>query len=94
MAAVLNNDQSRVYYEALDWYRKGNQQTFEISGPPGSGKTFLINYIIDALGIDRNRIAPMSYTGAASINMRVKGMHNARTCYSWLYNCVQTIVLD
>ena len=94
MTAVLNNDQSRVYYEALDWYRKGNQQTFEISGPPGSGKTFLINYIIDALGIDRNRIAPMSYTGAAAINMRVKGMHNARTCYSWLYNCVQTIVLD
>ena len=94
MAAVLNNDQSRVYYEALDWYRKGNQQTFEISGPPGSGKTFLINYIIDALGIDRSRIAPMSYTGAAAINMRVKGMHNARTCYSWLYNCVQTVVLD
>lgn len=94
MAAVLNNDQSKVYYEALDWYRKGNQQTFEISGPPGSGKTFLINYIIDALGIDRSRIAPMSYTGAAAINMRVKGMHNARTCYSWLYNCVQTVVLD
>ena len=92
--AVLNDGQSRVYYEALDWYKKGNDQTFEISGPPGSGKTFLINYIIDSLGIDRNRIAPMSYTGAAAINMRTKGMFNARTCYSWLYRCVEQVVLD
>jgi exodeoxyribonuclease-5 len=92
--AILNNDQSRVYYKALDWFKKRNEQTFEISGPPGSGKTFLINYIIDSLGINRDRIAPMSYTGAAAINMRVKGMYNARTCYSWLYNCVQQNILD
>lgn len=92
--AMLNNDQSRVFYEALDWYKKGNDQTFEISGPPGSGKTFLINYIIDSLGINRDRIAAMAYTGTAAINMRTKGMYNARTSYSWLYNCVQQIVLD
>lgn len=92
--SMLNNDQSRVYYKALEWYKKGNDQTFEISGPPGSGKTYLINYIIDSLGIDRDRVAPMSYTGAAAINMRVKGMYNARTCYSWLYNCVQQTVLN
>ena len=92
--AVLNNDQSKVYYEALDWWKKKNDQTFEISGPPGSGKTFLVNHIIDSLGIDRNRIAPMAYTGAAAINMRVKGMYNVRTCYSWLYYCEQIVVLD
>lgn len=92
--AMLNDGQSRVFYEALDWNKKGNYQTFEISGPPGSGKTFLINYIIDSLGIDRDRIAPMSYTGTAAINMRAKGMYNARTSYSWLYNCVESIVLD
>ena len=48
MGILLNKDQTRVFNEAIDWYRSGNEQTFELSGPPGAGKTFLINYIIDA----------------------------------------------
>lgn len=91
---TLNNDQQRVFNDAVKWWKTKNTQTFEISGPPGSGKTFLLNYIIDYLKIDRCRIAPMAYTGAAAINMRNKGMSNARTCYSWLYDCVQVPVLD
>lgn len=90
----LNQDQTRVFNEAIEWYRRGNEQTFEISGPPGSGKTFLINQIIDELGIDRNRIAPIAYTGAAAINMRTKGMMNATTCYSKLYLCLKQVMTD
>ena len=94
MGILLNKDQTRVFNEAIDWYRSGNEQTFELSGPPGAGKTFLINYIIDALGVDRSRIAPMAYTGAAAINMRTKGMSNAKTCYSWLYRCSEEVITD
>ena len=90
----LNRGQQQIYDAAIDWYRRGYTQTFELSGPPGSGKTFLINKIIDALGVDRSRIAPMAYTGAAAINMRTKGMLNAKTCYSWLYDCIKVPVLD
>lgn len=91
---MLNRGQTKVYDAAIDWFRKGNEQTFEISGPPGSGKTYLINQIIDSLGINRNRIAPIAYTGAAAINMRTKGMLNATTCYSKLYLCVKKPILD
>lgn len=91
---MLNRGQQKVFSDALQWFKRGNEQTFEISGPPGSGKTFLINKIIDSLGIDRDRIAPIAYTGAAAINMRTKGMYNATTCYSKLYRCVETYKKD
>lgn len=94
MNAELNLSQQKVFQDAILWWRQKNYQTFEISGPPGSGKTFLINKIIDALNIDRERIAPMAYTGSAAINMRTKGMENARTIFSWLYDFKKTIVLD
>ena len=81
----LNESQTRVFNDAINWWRLGTEQTFEISGPPGSGKTFLINHIIKALNINMDRIAPMSYTGSATINMRTKGMYNAGTIFSWLY---------
>lgn len=81
-----NECQKKVLQEALTWWRNGADQTFEISGPPGSGKTFIVNMIIDALGINRSRIAPMAYTGSAAINMRTKGMMNAQTIFSWLYD--------
>lgn len=96
----LNRGQMDAYRNALEWWnsrkrwRTPEDRTFEISGGPGTGKTFLINCIIDALGIDRSRIAPMAYTGAAAINMRSKGMYNATTIYSTLYNCVEEPVLD
>lgn len=82
----LNRDQSRIFEQAIYWYNNSSEQTFEISGPPGSGKTYLINQIVSALNIPGAAIAPMAYTGAAAINMRNKGMYNAKTCYSWLYN--------
>ena len=91
---MLNRSQQQVFNEAIKWWKSGNEQTFEISGPPGSGKTFLLNYIIDSLNIDRDKIAPMAYTGAAAINMRNHGLLNARTCYSWLYDCIKCPVLD
>ena len=90
---MLNHSQQIVFNQAIEWWNTKNSQTFEISGPPGSGKTFLINEIIDSLGIDRDRIAPMAYTGAAAINMRTKGMYNAKTCFSWLYRCFEVPVL-
>lgn len=91
---VLNQSQQKVFNDAIDWWRHQRYQTFEISGPPGSGKTFLINQIINALRINRSRIAAMAYTGSAAINMRTKGMMNASTIFSWLYDFEESMVRD
>lgn len=94
MMIELNASQQKVFNDAIDWWRRGTEQTFEISGPPGSGKSFLIDKIVKALKIDSNRIAPMAYTGSAAINMRTKGMYSARTIFSWLYDFIEVPVLN
>lgn len=86
MGIELNNGQKQLVNDATVWWHHRTYQTFEISGPPGCGKTWIVNYIIDLFGIDRSRIAPMAYTGSAAINMRTKGMMNAGTIFSWLYD--------
>lgn len=94
MMIELNASQQKVFNDAINWWRRGTEQTFEISGPPGSGKSFLIDKIVRALKIDSSRIAPMAYTGSAAINMRTKGMHSARTIFSWLYDYIEVPVLN
>lgn len=94
MMIELNTSQQKVFNDAINWWRHGTEQTFEISGPPGSGKSFLIDKIVKALKIDSSRIAPMAYTGSAAINMRTKGMYSARTIFSWLYDFIEVPVLN
>ena len=53
-----------------------------------------MNAIIDAIGIDKNRVAPMAYVGAAAINMRLKGLENAKTIHSWIYETIEMPVKD
>ena len=86
--------QSRTFYAAIDWWIHGHYGIFEISGPPGAGKSLLINMIVKAFGIPMERVACMAYTGSAAINMRLKGMQNARTIFSWLYDFKEVPILD
>ena len=94
MGIYLNQGQKIIVNEAVKWFHQGNEQVFQIQGPPGTGKSFVMNAIVDALGLNRDRVAPMSYIGAAAINMRVKGFHNAKTIHSWLYMPVEDIYYD
>lgn len=94
MGILLNHGQQEIVKAAIDWYRKGNEQVFQIQGPPGTGKSVTLNAIIDALGLNRDRVAPMSFIGAAAINMRVKGFYNAKTIHSWLYHPVEVELRD
>lgn len=92
----FNKSQAEIFRDAIVWYNTvhGSNSTFEISGPPGSGKSWLIDKIVRALNINPSRVAPMAYTGSAVINMRTKGMYNARTIFSWLYDFIEVPELD
>lgn len=91
---VLTEKQQKIINKAVDWYYNSSEQIFQFSGNPGTGKSVVMDAIITAIGIDRDRVAPMAYIGAAAINMRLKGLWNAKTIHSWIYDTIEEPVLD
>lgn len=83
---ILTDEQQSLVKDCYDWFYNENSLVFEFAGGPGTGKSFVLDYIINYLGIDREQIAPMAYTGAAAVNMRTKGLLNAGTIHSWIYH--------
>ncbi|MGL5751124.1 MAG: ATP-dependent DNA helicase [Paraclostridium sp.] len=94
MNFILNNNQQRVVDEAVNWYFNSPEQVFQYVGLAGTGKSVVLNEIIRRLGIPLERIAPMAYIGQAAIVMRLKGLYNAKTIHSQLFNPVEGYKLD
>jgi exodeoxyribonuclease-5 len=56
-----------------------------IAGYAGSGKSTLITFIIDALGLDRKTVAYATFTGKAAQVLKQKGCPNPITTHKLLY---------
>ena len=91
---ILTKNQEDIVLKAIDWYYNSSDLVFQISGNPGTGKSFILHEIVKRLDIDPILVAPMAYTGAAAIVMRCKGFHNAKTIHSWLLKPVEEIKRD
>ena len=83
---ILTEEQQSLVQDCYNWFYNDTDLVFEFAGGPGTGKSFVLDFIIKYLGINRNNIAPMAYTGAAAVNMRTKGLLNAGTIHSWIYH--------
>lgn len=70
---------------ALDRHAAGEKYTV-ISGYAGTGKTTLVKFIIDALDVDKSKVAYASFTGKAAEVLRKKGNPNAMTLHRLLYD--------
>lgn len=90
----LTDKQQFIVDRAVDWYYNSSEQIFQFAGNPGTGKSVVMNAILDALNIPKERIAPMAYIGAAAINMRLKGMNNAKTIHSSIYDMIEEPIKD
>lgn len=91
---ILTNEQQSLVQDCYDWFYNKNDLIFEFAGGPGTGKSFVLDFIIKYLGINRENIAPMAYTGAAAVNMRTKGLLNAGTIHSWIYHTTVSPKID
>lgn len=69
---------------ALERYYNHEPYTV-ISGYAGAGKTTLVRFIIEALDIDPELVAYITFTGKASEVLREKGNPNAMTGHRLLY---------
>ena len=94
MAIQLTPKQQEIVNKAVKWYYHSSEQIFQFAGNPGTGKSVVMNAIIQAIGLPMEKVAPMAYIGAAAINMRLKGMKNAKTIHSWIYEPVEVPILD
>lgn len=89
-----NTKQEEIINKAVYHVLHGNNQVYEYSGYPGTGKTAVLMEIIKRIGIPLHRIAPMAFIGQAAIVMRSRGLINAKTCHSWCFQLVDEILVD
>ena len=89
-----NKKQEEIINKAVYHVLHGNEQVYEYSGYPGTGKTAVLMEIIKRIGIPLHRIAPMAFIGQAAIVMRTRGLYNAKTCHSWCFEFVEQIMVD
>jgi len=85
MPIHLNDEQEDIVNKAIDFYLNSSELVFQFDGKAGTGKSVVMNEIYRRLNLTMADIAPMSYIGAAAIVMRLKGLTNAKTIHSWLF---------
>jgi len=86
MGIILNDQQEECVKLAVKWYKNySSKQTFEISGPAGSGKTTIVRTIIQELGLKMEDVLFVAYVGKAALQLTRSGV-NGRTIHSAFYN--------
>jgi exodeoxyribonuclease V len=87
----LTGQQIEARSKIVEWYssiKTSNKQVFVLSGYAGVGKTFLINHIIDDLGLLPHEVAYGTPTGKAASVLIQKG-RDASTIHRLIYTPVE-----
>lgn len=95
MGIELNTEQVYAIYDAETWFRSASaSQIFEISGPAGSGKTTMILYFIERMGLDINEdVLFVAFMGKAANQMALNGLP-AKTIHSAIYKYEKEYIRD
>lgn len=70
---------------AVQRHRDGEKYTV-IAGYAGTGKSTLVKFIIEALGVEQSKVCYATFTGKAAEVLRKKGNKNACTLHRLLYD--------
>lgn len=93
MGIELNVQQVHALYDIESWWNRKNNQVYEISGAAGTGKTFLVNYFIDRIGLDIHDVAFTAFAGKAAMQLARNGLP-ASTIHSLIYEHKKVPDLD
>ena len=58
----------------MSWWNFRTKQTFIISGQAGTGKTFLVQYLIESIGLDLSEVMFLTYVGKATLALQKNGI--------------------
>ena len=84
---ILTNDQEKALKIILTKY-KNREKYVTICGYAGVGKSTLVKFAVEALGVDKNKIAYATFCGKAAEVLRKKGNPNAMTLHRLLYDSI------
>ena len=85
---ILNTKQEAGLREVIERYNN-NEMYSCIAGFAGTGKSTLVAFIIDAIGLDREEeVCYAAYTGKAANVLKRKGCPNASTIHRLIYNAI------
>src|SRR5262245_60777722 len=100
MTFTPSDTQARAIVEIKDWFqnRTDEQQVFRLFGYAGSGKSTVLKFTLDELGLDPHRsdrtggscvpgVVTATFTGKAALVLRRKGTP-ARTIHSLIYSVI------
>ena len=95
---VPNEQQGQIIPKLYDWYMnyitgKSDKQYVSLSGPAGSGKTTMIRYAIEYIGLNIDQVVCAAYVGKAVTVLNTHGL-NSRTVHSLIYVSVPMPEVD
>ena len=94
MGIILNNDQIYATMKLESWWNSSTgDQVFELDGPAGSGKTTLIMYLIEKIGLKLDDVLFVAYMGKAASQMQRNHLP-AQTIHSSIYDCMMVYDRD
>jgi exodeoxyribonuclease-5 len=84
---ILTNEQEIAIEKAKKWYLSDNRKPFVIMGGAGTGKSTIVKYIIESIGIDKEvNTKYVTYTGKAASVLIKKGNKTATTIHKLIYD--------
>ena len=94
MGIELNNEQIYLVYDLETWFHSStSKQTYEISGAAGTGKTTVIKFFIEKLGLSYDEVLFVAFMGKAATQMARNGLP-AKTIHSAIYEYTEKIARD
>lgn len=84
---ILTKAQENAIAAGRQWYQEASKtkQVWTLSGVAGSGKSTIIDFLIQELRVAPSRVLYCAYTGAAVQVLRMKGLP-ANTIHNSIYN--------
>ena len=89
------DEQLELCDQVCKWFReyemgsriRNHPQWYSYTGAAGSGKTSVMNLIIDKLGLTDSEYTTCAYTGRAALNLQQKGLPSS-TIQALIYHTI------
>jgi exodeoxyribonuclease-5 len=86
----LTSEQSAAIDSICDWYKSiiagSGKRFFKLGGLAGTGKTTILPFVVQRMGIPEDNVAFVAYTGKAARVMKLKGAERASTIHRLIYS--------